>query len=834
MYANDHSPFPQYLADLPKVHYVNDSKDEQPLYSCQAPHGYGHIYQCPVHFHGEKCDQKHHTEHGQHHIDPGGNLAIRELKTDHKQCNHENSLYNMKNQNDCQHTSTDQNLTRNKPWLDHSVSLDQVIELSNLHIDPGKKSVYIRGSKSEFQEQLEDQGKYEFQDIPMEYQRIGQADHLDSTLDQQSGYVYSSSDYSSTEPIYSQSQIYNGRPCAHTPTIYCNKQMGSLRAMRSYGGAPATFLSRADPYCNSTVSSTLPTVSAQLTQDYSTYTTPITTHSIQSLQANMTSLNKRRESLTPTKHHRKSILRTWKLKFQQGEGRHKKVCLLAALVFLIILVFGILTAILYLAIAGDISSLLGGSPRLIEVAKKGCDLVTGEFSITNQNFQPAFSEHLSMPYRSIVKSIENELDVLFSGSVWSPEYNRSHLVALLPIESLSAARSGLFVQVKLFLNSDDVASAQKLRSAFLRGLDSRHGHDWLGPYAINITSIRFMEDLKATSTLPSTTSSLAPENFESHQDSAFSFQSTPYLNVGWSSWGPWSTCSSCSHQFDQTRTRQCRLSAGLGLLISNVEPCLTHTADAQNDDSDGNSDEEIETRPCQCYEYDQDHEDIITTTPKTTITTYSVSHSMVPTTTTTDITSTTTTTHSMMDKNQPDSLHHCQFCLVHEVCVALEDETHPTCREPTNIYDQTGCGGLCMMDSEVCQALGSRAFSCHSALKCLHDEWRCDDGLCIPYIKRCDGHMNCYDRSDEVNCEDSSSMSSISSTGRWQISGMGQMNPGVPFGIDNSQAYSNKDELHMHHHNPFVLGGTRVPVPVLNKTAIGLSSLSHRERELLS
>ena len=91
----------------------------------------------------------------------------------------------------------------------------------------------------------------------------------------------------------------------------------------------------------------------------------------------------------------------------------------------------------------------------------------------------------------------------------------------------------------------------------------------------------------------------------------------------------------------------------------------------------------------------------------------------------------------------------CDKCLPGEVCVALQGEALATCRTPRDPTDPTGCGGLCVIVQEVCQALGDRAFNCHSASQCLEDEWRCNDGLCIPNIKRCDGHMNCYDRSDE-------------------------------------------------------------------------------------
>jgi len=43
-------------------------------------------------------------------------------------------------------------------------------------------------------------------------------------------------------------------------------------------------------------------------------------------------------------------------------------------------------------------------------------------------------------------------------------------------------------------------------------------------------------------------------------------------------------------------------------------------------------------------------------------------------------------------------------------------------------------------------------FRCLDDSNCLPTEWRCSNQLCIPQAKRCDGHLNCYDHTDEYDC----------------------------------------------------------------------------------
>ncbi|XP_012285000.1 uncharacterized protein LOC105702198 isoform X2 [Orussus abietinus] len=104
-------------------------------------------------------------------------------------------------------------------------------------------------------------------------------------------------------------------------------------------------------------------------------------------------------------------------------------------------------------------------------------------------------------------------------------------------------------------------------------------------------------------------------------------------------------------------------------------------------------------------------------------------------------------------KPEPNATRYCDDCVAGEVCVARVDEEVPTCRAGPDPADPTGCAGLCLINKQKCHRLDVDAFRCVEVEHyCLDDEWTCSNTLCIPLTRHCDGHMNCYDHSDEYNC----------------------------------------------------------------------------------
>lgn len=94
----------------------------------------------------------------------------------------------------------------------------------------------------------------------------------------------------------------------------------------------------------------------------------------------------------------------------------------------------------------------------------------------------------------------------------------------------------------------------------------------------------------------------------------------------------------------------------------------------------------------------------------------------------------------------------CSNCTSDEICLLLVQQKVPFCAKVKDRRDESGCGGWCKAQSQLCQPVGANAFKCIHDSECLPDEWRCHDSACIPLSKRCDGHSNCYDSSDERDC----------------------------------------------------------------------------------
>jgi len=65
---------------------------------------------------------------------------------------------------------------------------------------------------------------------------------------------------------------------------------------------------------------------------------------------------------------------------------------------------------------------------------------------------------------------------------------------------------------------------------------------------------------------------------------------------------------------------------------------------------------------------------------------------------------------------------------------------------PVHVLSTTVCLSCCRSDNIGLHAVVS------IPAECAYYEFACNDGACVDDRRRCDGHYDCRDRSDELDC----------------------------------------------------------------------------------
>lgn len=430
---------------------------------------------------------------------------------------------------------------------------------------------------------------------------------------------------------------------------------------------------------------------------------------------------------------KRPLCRFWKLRFlpsssscASSSSRSKFVAILVLLAALVLV--AVVSALVYTLYTR--SKLDLRKEEIRQDPEAGSWAVDGSFRVTNRGYSPELVDHSSRIFKSLASEVARALDELFYLGPLSSDYNMTQVV------EFSNNEGSIVVGCRIILNQPLANAAHLVGLAFIQVLEQGHGILPAGNLHVDIRSLRF------TGVKPG---AVPPQVLVTHGPS--------YFDAAWSDWSPWSDCTGhdgqCNPARLQSRRRECRSHYGRGSLLPDNLACLELGG------------KEVEFKNCPCP------------TPPTPIPpggTPSSATTAAPKVATDAGTmpraSANVTASSVSPQNKqkavtasqpsaalPDDWRPCHQCHEGEICFMSGKETTPHCVKPKDPQDPRGCGGWCSGPNELCRRLDNVVFHCVDDSECLHDEWQCSNGLCIPEQRRCDGHFNCYDMTDEYNCE---------------------------------------------------------------------------------
>ncbi|XP_077517817.1 uncharacterized protein LOC144128350 isoform X3 [Amblyomma americanum] len=417
---------------------------------------------------------------------------------------------------------------------------------------------------------------------------------------------------------------------------------------------------------------------------------------------------------------KRPLCRFWKLRFpgsSASSSRSRLVALLVAIATLVLVaVVASLVYTLYTRSKLDLRK-----EEIRQDPEAGSWAVEGTFRVTNRRYSPDLVDHSSRAFKSLASEVARALDELFYLGPLSSDYNMTQVL------EFSAVDDRIGVSCRIVLNQPLSNAAHHVGLAFIQVLEQGHGILPAGNLHVDIRSLHF------TNVKPG---AVPPPVMVTHGPS--------YFDAAWSPWSPWSDCTGhdgqCNPNRLRSRRRECRSHYGRGSLLPDNLACLEQGG------------KEVEFKSCICP----------TRAPTTTTTNAEAPQDgdqgsdSEPESATAPPSSPTrkqAAADTASQPSMPDDWRPCHQCQPGEICFMSGQETKPHCVTPKDPRDPRGCGGWCSGPSELCRRLDNVTVHCVDDSECLHDEWRCSNGLCIPEQRRCDGHFNCYDMTDEYNCE---------------------------------------------------------------------------------